>query len=137
MPSFFTEHRKSTVAAIVAGGFVLVVVCVLAFMDWNRLRPLLAREITARTGRPASIDGDLKVHLWSWNPSAEVNGIRLQNPTCADRDLMFAAKRITISVSPGRLLRGQVVLPQVTVLEPTINLEPEAKGRATWEPGSN
>jgi uncharacterized protein involved in outer membrane biogenesis len=49
---------------------------------------------------------------------------------------MFSAKRITISVSVGRLLRGQIVLPQVDVLEPTVNLERDAQGRASWELGT-
>src|ERR1035438_9281233 len=49
---------------------------------------------------------------------------------------MFGAKRITISVSVGRLLRGQIVLPQVDLLEPTVNLERDAKGRASWELGT-
>jgi uncharacterized protein involved in outer membrane biogenesis len=78
MPSLFTEHRKSTVAAIVVGGFFLTVICILAFLDWNKLRPPLAREITAKTRRPASIDDVLKVHLWSWTPSAEINGLALK-----------------------------------------------------------
>jgi len=80
MPSFFAEHRKSTVAAIVVGGVLLLIICVLVFVDWNLLRPLIARDISAKTGRAASIDGDLKVHLWSWTPSAEINGLTLKNP---------------------------------------------------------
>jgi hypothetical protein len=136
MQHFFSTHTKAKWAGVVVLGLMAVLILFLALFDWNTMRPALARAITAKTGRPAAIDGDLKVHLWSWNPSAEVNGIRLQNPTWADRDLMFAAKRITISVSLGRLLRGQIVLPQVTLLEPTINLERDAKGRASWELGS-
>jgi uncharacterized protein involved in outer membrane biogenesis len=136
MPSFFAEHKKSTVAAIVVGSVLLVLICILVFMDWNKLRPMLAREITAKTGRPASIDGDLKVHLWSWTPSAEINGLTLKNPPWADRDLMFAAKRITLSVSLGRLLRGQIVIPQIEMIEPVINLERDSKGRASWQLGT-
>jgi uncharacterized protein involved in outer membrane biogenesis len=136
MPSFFSEHRKSTVTAIVVGSVLLVIICILAFMDWNKWRPVLARDITAKTGRPASIDGDLKVHLWSWTPSAEINGLTLKNPAWADRDLMFGAKRITVSVSLGRLFRGQIVIPQIEMIEPVINLERDSKGRASWELGT-
>jgi uncharacterized protein involved in outer membrane biogenesis len=136
MPSFFTEHKKSTVAAIVVGGVLLLFIFILAFFDWNMLRPLLARDITAKTGRPASIDGDLKVHLWSWTPSAEINGLTLKNPPWADRDLMFGAKRITVSVSLGRLFRGQIVIPQIEMIEPVINLERDSKGRASWQLGT-
>jgi uncharacterized protein involved in outer membrane biogenesis len=136
MGSFFTEHRKAVIAAIAVGGVLLLVICILMFVDWNMLRPLVARNITARTGRAASIDGDLRVHLWSWNPSAEVNGLTLKNPPWADRDLMFAAKRITVSVSLGRLFRGQIVVPQIELIEPVINLERDSKGRASWELGT-
>jgi uncharacterized protein involved in outer membrane biogenesis len=78
----------------------------------------------------------MRVHLWSWNPSAEINGLSLKNPRWADRDTMFAAKRITISVSFGRLLRGQIVVPQIEMDEPVINLERDAQGRASWELGT-
>ena len=94
-------------------GFLAAVVLAVSFLDWNSLRPPLARAITRATGRATFIDGDLKVHPWSWNPSADVNGLRLENPAWADRRIMFGAKRIHVSVSLLRLLRGQFVLPEV------------------------
>jgi uncharacterized protein involved in outer membrane biogenesis len=136
MQDFFRTHRRAKWASIVALGLLLAIVVFLSLFNWNALRPMVAHEITAATGRPAAIDGDLKVHIWSWNPTAEVNGLRLENPRWADRNLMFGAKRISVSVSLGRLLRGQIVLPQVTLLEPTINLERDSKGRASWELGT-
>jgi AsmA family protein len=133
---FFRTHRKTGSTLIIVLGSLLVIVIFLSLFDWNLLRPALAREITAKTGRPTSIDGDLRVHLWSWNPSAEINGLTVKNPPWADRDLMFGAKRIVISVSLGRLLRGQIVLPEVNLVEPTINLERDSRGRASWELGT-
>jgi AsmA family protein len=79
----------------------------------------------------------LKVHLWSWNPAAEINGLTLKNPPWADRDLMFGAKQITLSVSLGRLFRGQIVIPQIEMIEPVINLERDSQGRASWQLGTN
>ncbi|MEA3149078.1 MAG: AsmA family protein, partial [Gammaproteobacteria bacterium] len=96
MRDFFRAHPKTKWTGIVLVCLIALVVIVVSFFDWNLLRPPLARMITAQTGRPASIDGDLKVHLWSWNPSAEVNGLKLKNPPWVDRDLMFGAKRITV-----------------------------------------
>jgi uncharacterized protein involved in outer membrane biogenesis len=132
----FRTHRRARWAGIVALGLLLVIVLFHSLFNWNVLRPAVVREIAAATGRPAAIDGDLKVHIWSLNPTAEVNGLRLENPQWADRNLMFGAKRISISVSLGRLLRGQIVLPQVTLLEPTLNLERDSQGRASWELGT-
>jgi uncharacterized protein involved in outer membrane biogenesis len=136
MREYFRAHPKSTVAGIAALVIVAGLVLAVSLFDWNRLRAPLARRITAQTGRPAAIDGDLKVHLWSWNPSAEVDGLRLANPDWAERSTMFGAKRILVSVSLLRLLRGQLVLPEVSLVEPVINLERDAKGRASWELGT-
>jgi AsmA family protein len=136
MADFFYTHPKLKWSGIVLLALVLAIGIFLAFFNWNWLRPALAREITAQTGRPAAIDGDLKVHLWSWNPTAEVNGLSVENTPWADRHLMFGAKRITVSVSVARLLRGQLVLPQIDLVQPVINLERDSKGRASWELGT-
>jgi AsmA family protein len=136
MAPIFQTHPRIKWAGVIVLGLVLILVVAVALFDWNSLRPMVENRITAVTGRPAHIDGDLKVHIWSWNPTAQVNGIRLENPSWADRKLMFAAKRITISVSLSHLLRGNFVLPQVEVQDPEINLERDSKGRASWALGS-
>ena len=133
---FFGAHPKTKWAAITGAVFFALVVLALALFDWNLLRPTLTKVITAKTGRQASIDGDLRVHVFSFTPSAEVNGFGLRNPAWADRPEMFSAKRITVSVSLGRLLRGQIVIPRLEFIEPVINLERDARGRASWELGS-
>src|SRR3984957_11993712 len=136
MTEFFLTYRKTKWAGIILLALPLVVVLLIEFFDWNLLRPALARSVTAHTGRPASIDGDLKIRPWSLTPHAEINGLRIMNPSWAERNLMFGAKRITISISLLRLLRGQVVLPQVDLVEPVINLERDKRGRASWELGT-
>jgi uncharacterized protein involved in outer membrane biogenesis len=136
MQNLFVTHRKRAWSAIVVASLLLVVLVLAAFFDWNMLRPAIARSITAKTGRVASIDGDLKVHLLSWTPSAEIDGLTLQNPSWADRKVMFKAKRIDVSISLGRLLRGQIVVPQMQLIEPVMNLERDSNGRASWELGS-
>jgi uncharacterized protein involved in outer membrane biogenesis len=136
MGPVLATHPRLKWTGVVVLGLVLILIIAVALFDWNSLRPFVEREITATTGRPAHIDGDLKVHVWSWNPTAQVNGIRLENPSWADRKLMFAAKRITIGVSLAHLLRGQIVLPRIDVLDPEINLERDAKGRASWALGT-
>jgi len=135
MQDFFRSRPKTKLAGIILIGVAAALVLALAFFDWNILRPAFAKEITAKTGRQTTIDGDLRVHLWSWNPSVEFNQISLKNPSWADRPLMFGARRISISVSLARLLRGQLVIPEIDLVEPIINLERDASGRASWELG--
>ena len=136
MQEFFRLHPKTKWTAIVLLTLIVVMVIALSLFNWNLLRPVIARKVTAATGRQAAINGDLKVHLWSWNPSAEADDISLRNPSWADRDLMFGAKRLKLSVSLIHLLRGKLVLPEIDLTEPTVNLERDAKGRASWELGN-
>ena len=136
MREFLQAHPKTKWAGIVVLALLVALVLFLSFFDWNWLRPALAHEITAKTGRPAAIDGDLKVHIWSWSPTVEVDGLRIENPPWADRKIMFAAKSITVRVSLLRLLRGQIVLPLVQLQNPEINLERDKQGRASWELGT-
>jgi uncharacterized protein involved in outer membrane biogenesis len=136
MKQFLQSHPKIRWAGILLGAVIVVLVVFFSLFNWNLLRPYLARRITAETGRQTAIDGDLKVHLWSWNPSAEVDDISLMNPAWADRKLMFGARRLKISVSLGHLLQGKIVLPEIDLIEPAINLERDSKGRASWELGT-
>ena len=132
----FRHAPKTRWTGIVLGVFVLLIVALfLIFFDWNYFKPTLARLISEKTGRPTVIEGKLKVHVWSWNPSAEVDGLTMKNPPGREHDVMFHADRLIVSVSLGRLLRGQLVLPQVEVVRPTVDLERDAKGRASWEFG--
>lgn len=136
MISLWNSHKVAT--SIVSGFLVVIVAAVLllTFLDWNRFRPALARAITAKTGRAAFIDGDLSVHLWSWTPTARVQGLRLMNPSWAERKVMLSVKQLTVGVSLGHLLRGQIVIPRLEVATPRVDLERDAKGRASWELGN-
>jgi uncharacterized protein involved in outer membrane biogenesis len=136
MPGLLSEHPRTKWTGIVVIALLVVLVLAVSLFDWNVVRPTLARRISAATGRQAAINGDLRVHLWSWNPSAEVDDITLKNPTWADRELMFGAKRLTVSVSLANLLRGHIVLPEIDLVQPVINLERDASGRASWELGT-
>jgi len=134
---YFATHRKTRWVGVGLGALILLLVLFLAFFDWNYFKPTLARVISEKTGRPTTIAGDLKVHIWSWNPSAEVDGLSMKNPAWSQRDVMFQADRLIVSVSVGRLLRGQLVLPKIEVMRPTVDLERDSKGRASWEFGKS
>jgi uncharacterized protein involved in outer membrane biogenesis len=133
MSNFPAVHTRLRGLAIAFGALLVALVLFLTLFNWNYFRPTLAHLIAEKTGRPASIDGNLTVHLWSWNPGAEVDGLTLHNPRWAANDVMFHADRLSVSVSLGRLLRGQLVLPTVELIRPTIDLERDAQGRASWE----
>jgi uncharacterized protein involved in outer membrane biogenesis len=135
MATFIRTHRALRITLVSLGGLILILLLFLALFDWNLLRPAVARAITAKTGRPAAIKGDLRVHVFSWSPRAEIHGLTLYNPSWATDDTMLSAQDISITVSLGRLLRGQLVILELAIAEPIVNLERDAQGRASWELG--
>jgi uncharacterized protein involved in outer membrane biogenesis len=118
---------------------VLVVAAIavgLSLLNWNAFRPAVARRITMATGRPTAISGDLKVDLWSWNPTLHLHDISIKNPPWAKHETMLELKELVASISLLRLLRGQVVLPRLELRGLAVDLERVADGRASWALGT-
>lgn len=135
MPSRFNLHRIPhsvcwSVGAV--GALVLAVVLVLWLFDWNLLRGPIAREASIVSGRPIRIEGNLKVHLLSWTPSATVGGLKIGNPAWMKGGDLADIGTLKISVRLLPLLAGQVDLPLVDVEKPTISLFRTADDHANW-----
>jgi uncharacterized protein involved in outer membrane biogenesis len=134
-----TSPRSRHIArwiGIGSGCVVLAAVLFAVFFDWNSLRPAVARAISSRTGRPASIDGNLTVHLFSFTPSATVEGLKIGNPPWAQRPLMLDLPRLTVAISLWRLVTGHLVITRLEATGPQVDVEENAEGKASWEFGS-
>ena len=57
------------------GVVVLALVLFLIFFDWNWLRAPISAEASRLSHRTVRIEGDLKVHLLSWTPSASADRV--------------------------------------------------------------
>ncbi len=134
--NFFRTHKIAAAIASVFAFLLIMVLAIIGVLNSNLLRPTLEHAIAGKTGRETKINGDLRVHLLSWAPSLEINGITIKNPSWADKPIMFSADQIRVSTSLGRLLRGQLVLSQLSLTKPVINLERDKAGRASWEFGT-
>lgn len=109
LSNHFRTHKVTAAIGIVFVLLLTVLLAALMVLSSNLLRPMIEHVITSRTGRETKINGDLHAHLLSWAPSLEISGLTIKNPSWADTPIMFSADMIKVSVSIGRLLRGQVV----------------------------
>lgn len=121
------------VAVVLAVGAALFV----ALFDWNLLRGPVAREAARISHRPVRIDGDLKVHLWSWTPSASAEQVFVGNPAWTSGGRLATVRRLTISIRLLPLLAGRVDLPLVDLEAPDIDLFRDKAGRASWRADPN
>ena len=133
MSDLFRAHKVATAICSAFAVLLILLLTVIAVLNSNLLRPALEHVIAGKTGRETKINGDLRVHLLSWTPSLAISGLTIKNPPWADKPTMFSADQLRVSVSLGRLLRGQIVLPQVSMTKPVINLERDNAARASWE----
>jgi uncharacterized protein involved in outer membrane biogenesis len=115
------------------GLLAIVIAILIAIWDWNWFRGPLARAASSRMHREVTITGNLKVHLFSWQPSATVDGVHIANPPWAGRRNLADIGRIAIRIRLIPLLGGHLDMQLLEFDQPRLDLYRDARGRATWD----
>ncbi|WP_448722845.1 AsmA family protein [Pseudomonas farris] len=139
-----TRTRKIlawTFASLVV--LLAVLVLIIAFFDWNRIKPPLNAKVSEELHRPFAINGNLAV-VWqrqpdeggwrAWVPWPHVvaEDLTLGNPDWSKQPQMATLKRVELRISPLALLAQRVVIPRIDLSEPNAELQRLADGRANW-----
>jgi uncharacterized protein involved in outer membrane biogenesis len=139
-----TRTRKIlawTFASLVV--LVAVLVLIIAFFNWNRIKPPLNAKVSEELHRPFAINGNLAV-VWQrepdeggwrgWVPWPHVvaEDLSLGNPDWSKQPQMATLKRVELRISPLALLAQRVVIPRIDLSEPNAELQRLADGRANW-----
>ena len=104
-----------------------------AIWDWNWFRGPVAGIASARMHRQVTLNGNLRVHLWSWEPSATVDGVRIANPGWAGQGDMARIDRIAVQIRLAALFGGHLDLRLLEFDRPRMTLYRDEQGRATWD----
>jgi uncharacterized protein involved in outer membrane biogenesis len=130
-----------TLASLVV--LLAVLVVIIAFFDWNRIKPPLNAKVSEELHRPFAINGNLAV-VWqrepdvggwrAWVPWPHVvaQDLSLGNPDWSKKPQMVTLKRVELRISPLALLAQRVVIPRIDLTEPNADLQRLADGRANW-----
>lgn len=139
-----TRTRKMlawTSASLVV--LLAVLVLIIAFFDWNRIKPSLNARVSEELHRPFAINGNLAV-VWrrepdeggwrAWVPWPHVvaEDLSLGNPDWSKQPQMATLKRVELRISPLALLTQRVLIPRIDLTEPNADLQRLADGRANW-----
>lgn len=139
-----TRTRKMlawTSASLVV--LLAVLVLIIAFFDWNRIKPPLNAKVSEELHRPFAINGNLAV-VWqrepdeggwrAWVPWPHVvaEDLSLGNPDWSKQPQMASLKRVELRISPLALLTQRVTIPRIDLTEPNADLQRLADGRANW-----
>jgi uncharacterized protein involved in outer membrane biogenesis len=129
-PSKKTMYWAGGVLAVLAIAIAILV----AIWDWNWFRGPVARYASMRLHREVTITGDLRVHPWSWQPSATVDGVHVANPKWAPGGPQMAdIDRIAVTIRLLPLITGDVDLRLLRFDRPHVVLYRDLQGRATWD----
>ena len=127
--------RTLKAIGIAVGALIVVLLLVLAFFPWNRLRGPAERVLSAQLQRPVNIAA-LHGSLF-WRPHVQVTGLTIGNPAWAGGGHMVVVQRIDLKLRFWPLLVGDIVLPRVALIKPNVRLFRGADGRANWVFGAN
>jgi uncharacterized protein involved in outer membrane biogenesis len=112
---------------------VIAIAVLIAVWDWNWFRGPLARAASARMHREVTIDGNLRVHPFSWQPSATVDGVHIANPAWAGKDHLADIGRVAVQIRLIPLLGGHLDMRLLRFDQPRVALYRDPQGRATWD----
>jgi uncharacterized protein involved in outer membrane biogenesis len=140
------KRSRKVLSWIVGALLVLIVVVaiVIATFDWNRLKPYLNEKVSQAIGRPFAINGDLSVAwrrepaegglaaLVPW-PEFAARDIQISNPSWANQPQFAHLDGLRFRLSPLGLLVHRVSIPSLQLVQPSIDLERNKQGQATWD----
>ncbi len=121
----------------ILGVLVVGVIALVAFWNWNWFLPLVNRQASAALGRSVTAQS-LGVHLGRVT-TVTLGGIEVANADGFDASKPFAKiEKLTVAADVMAYVRSRsIVLPQITVDQPVVEAEQDAKGRDNWDFGSS
>ena len=129
---------KSTVKwiAIIGAGLVALIVLALLliplFVDVERYKPEIEKQVSEFTGRPFEIKGKLQLSLFPWAVLA-VSDLHLGNPPGFEEKNFVYVKSFDFQVKLFPLLFKDIQIKRIVVERPQIVLEKNRQGLVNWE----
>ncbi|GAB3792135.1 AsmA family protein [Dyella agri] len=122
---------------------VSALVIALSLFNWNKLKPTINAQASTAIGRPFAINGNLGVQwmrdaqsqgwrAWVPWPHIVAQDISVANPTWTKQPQFAHLDALRFSLSPLDLLQHRVRIPTLQLVNPSVDLERDAQGRANW-----
>ena len=119
---------------------VLIIGTLLIFLaqpNWNWARPLVSSIASGKLHRPVTIDGNLRVHLFSLTPSATVGGLKIGQPDWGAKaglkPYLAEVDHVAVTAELMPVFIGRIVLPRLEIDRPNVQLFQDKAGRANWD----
>lgn len=119
---------------------VLIIGAILIFLaqpNWNWARGIVSSIASGKLHRPVKIDGNLRVNLFSFTPSATVGGLKVGQPKWGPqaglKPYLAEVDSVAVTAELMPVFIGRIVLPRLQVDRPNVTLYQDKAGRANWD----
>ncbi|MGD8258530.1 MAG: AsmA family protein [Desulfobacterales bacterium] len=119
-----------SVAVIIA--VIVTALIVVASYDFNTFKPRIAELAKQYTGRDLTLGGDIELGL-SLFPTLVVNNVTFQNASWGTRPQMAQIKRLEVQIALLQILRGDIHVSRLTVVNPEFLIEIDKSGKSNLE----
>lgn len=99
--------------------------------DLNTYKTKIEKLVFEETGRTLSIKGDANIKL-SLIPTIELSDVSLSNASWAQDEDMLQIKRAEVSLGLLPLLKKDIEIEEIVLIEPIVNLAVNAQGQGNW-----
>lgn len=105
-----------------------------SFVDWNSYKGQITEQAVQITGRAVQIDGDVSLQIVP-APELAASGVRVANAEQGSDADMVTVELLRVRVAFWPLLKGQLQVESVSLIEPKVLLEVYADGSNNWTLG--
>lgn len=123
--------------ALIGLGAVLLLVLAgvgifLATFDANAYKPRLQQAVQEATGRALTLEGPLRLRP-SLRPTLAAERVSFANAAWGSRPEMAKLASLEVALAVLPLMRGEIAIERIVLVEPDILFETDAQGRANWD----
>jgi uncharacterized protein involved in outer membrane biogenesis len=118
--------------AAAVGSCLLILSIILLRYDVNNLKPFIIQVIKERTGRDLVIRGRIGLDI-GLVPSILVENVALQNAPWGKDSTMATVQRMELQIPLIALLRREIEVKKLTLIEPRFLVETDRSGRSNLE----
>jgi AsmA family protein len=137
--------KWSGIALLAVALLLAFLIALIASLDWNHARPWINQRVSAASGRPFAINGDLSVtweappasvtgwRRWVPWPHVEARDITVGNPSWVEATPYMAKIRaLSATVAPWPLLRKEVRMAALRIDTPRLHLQRTKDNVNNW-----
>ena len=111
---------------------IITAYVVLINYDFNKFKPQLTEFVEDATGRELTLGGDLVLDI-DFTPSLSVQNVAFENAPWGTRPDLAKIKQLKVEISLLPLIRGNIDVKQLILIEPDVLVETDASGRSNFD----